>query len=52
MLAETNILQFVHFGRKLTDWIFNKREIILPLNKKFIDFCQIEPGIHSSTIPS
>ena len=32
-------------------WL-NIVSIMLPLNQKFTDFCQIELGIHASTIPS
>ena len=52
MLVETNILQLGTLTENYNRLsIIIKREIILPLNQKSTDFCQIEPGIHTSTIP-
>ena len=41
-----------YFDRKLNDSILIKKEIISPVNQKCTVFCQIETGMHASTIPS
>ena len=51
MLVETYILQLGTLTENYNRLNIIKREIILPLNQKSTDFCQIEPGIHTSTIP-
>ena len=50
MLAETNILQLGTLTENYNSLNIIRSEIILLLTKKFTVFCQIEPGIHASTV--